>query len=155
MANRELYKRTFAKDRAQRQFEEMESRQRKRTQQRYQNYQNARDVQDEDGKSVAASNIVVSTNNEDRSKKQTAYLQRFIEWKKAKKENQKNKENVPQKKPFIPAGISARNCLSNPQLAVTNYTNKKRKANELDKNQKHEKPEVTFFLWHAISIHLI
>lgn len=146
MANRDLYKRTFAKDRAQRQFEEIESRQRKRTQQRHQHYQNARDVQDEVDKSVASSNIVVRTNNEDRSKKQTAYLQRFIEWKKAKKENQKNKENVPQKKPFIPAGISARNCLTNSQLAVTNYTNKKRKVIALDKNHKQEKQEVIFLL---------
>lgn len=146
MANRELYKRTFAKDRAQRQFEEIESRQRKRTQQRYQNYQNARDVPDEVDKPAASANIVVSTSNEDRSKKQTAYLQRFIEWKKTKKENLKNKENVPQKKPFIPAGISARNCLTNSQFAATNYTNKKRKMNELDKNHKQEKQEVIFLL---------
>lgn len=133
MQKQELYKQHFAKSREQKRCDEINLRRRERTHQREQQYQKSRCIFPESSEvetnkqtleknlpnlekkkeadKEKKSNILVLTKNENLHKKQTEYLQRFLEWKKLKK-NANNKENAPPKKPFIPAGISSRNQLA-------------------------------------------
>lgn len=169
MEKQQYYKQTFAKNREQKRVEDNNLRRRERTQQRHQQYQKSRNFLPENPEKEANekplqtnpptvekhnevnrkkdSNILVNTKNDHLSKKQTEYLQRFIEWKKNKKNtkvNEKNgKENIPVKKPFIPAGIASRNHLATHLPSNREYTGIKPKLAE--SNRCHE-PEVYYFI---------